>query len=283
VFTHFERLPRNAPAAAPSPRTPPGRVHGTFHSDAQPDRFRGSRRLLRPDRRSGGGCVPITLTGTPRATPRTKKSAETREQLIDATERLICEGGLTSITTQNVARECGVAEGTIYRHFPSREELIVTTLRERLPGEYRMHVDALLANVGTRDVEANLRTFITAIVPIFSAVSPALGMLAADPGLAARNADAMRADGAGPSHLIDQVSEYFYQERTLGRICPSVAPRTAAAMLVALCFYRSLMRYVFGEDPTRLSDADLSRELALIVGRGVAPTREPQETPASVS
>jgi AcrR family transcriptional regulator len=216
-------------------------------------------------------------------TPRTKKSAETREQLIDATERLICDGGLTSITTQNVARACGVAEGTIYRHFPSREELIVTTLRERLPGEYQTHVDALVASVGTRDVETNLRAFIGAIVPIFGIVSPALGMLAADPALAARNADAMRADGVGPTHLIDQVAHYFLQEQGIGRICPSVAPRTAASMLVALCFYRSLMRHVFGEDPTRLTDAGLSRELALILGRGVAPTHGLQETRASGS
>jgi AcrR family transcriptional regulator len=216
-------------------------------------------------------------------TPRTKKSAETREQLIDATERLICDGGLTSITTQNVARACGVAEGTIYRHFPSREELIVTTLRERLPGEYQTHVDALVESVGTRDVETNLRTFIGAIVPIFGIVSPALGMLAADPALAARNADAMRADGVGPTHLIDQVAHYFLQEQGIGRICPSVAPRTAASMLVALCFYRSLMRHVFGEDPTRLTDAGLSRELALILGRGVAPTHGLQETRASGS
>ncbi len=216
-------------------------------------------------------------------TPRTKKSAETREQLIDATERLICGGGLSSITTQNVARECGVAEGTIYRHFPSREELIVATLRERLPGEYQTHIDALVASVGTRDVETNLRAFITAIVPIFGMVSPALGLLAADPALAARNADAMRADGVGPSHLIDEVAQYFLLEQAGGRICPSVAPRTAAAMLVALCFYRSLMRYVFGEDPTRLTDAGLSRELAQILGRGVAPTHGLQETRSSAS
>ncbi len=216
-------------------------------------------------------------------TPRNKKSAETRELLIDATERLICERGLASITTHNVARACGVAEGTIYRHFASREELVVTTLRERLPGEYRPHVEALVTSVGARDVEANLRAFITAIVPIFASVSPALGMLAADPALAARNADAMRADGAGPSRLIDDVAEYFSQEQALGRICPSVAPRTAASMLVALCFYRSLMRYVLGEDPTRLSDAELSRELALILGRGVAPRHGLPETRASGS
>ena len=189
--------------------------------------------------------------------------------MIDATERLICDGGLSSLTTQKVARECGVAEGTIYRHFPSRDELVVTTLRERLPGEFQPHVDALVASAGTATIDENLRGFIRAIVPIFAIIAPAMGMLAADPVLAARNADAMHADGGGPSRLVDQIAGYFREEQRLERICPSIAARTASAMLVAFCFYRSLMQHVFGEDPTRLTDAELSHELAKMLGRGI--------------
>ncbi|MBV8490211.1 MAG: helix-turn-helix transcriptional regulator, partial [Candidatus Eremiobacteraeota bacterium] len=63
------------------------------------------------------------------------RASATREGLIDATESLLREGGLVAVTTQNVARRAGVAEGTIYRHFDSRDALIVCAVRERLRGD----------------------------------------------------------------------------------------------------------------------------------------------------
>jgi AcrR family transcriptional regulator len=201
---------------------------------------------------------------------RIKKSARTRELLIDATERLMCEHGLSNLTTQKVARECGVAEGTIYRHFASREELVVTTLRERLPGEFQPPIDALVRSAGQRDIEQNLRDFIATIAPIFSAIAPTAGMLAADPALAARNAEALRADGSGPSRTVDQLAAYFREEQRLGRIPNEVDPRTAASMLFGFCFYRSLMIHLFAEDPTRLADDDLPQALAVMLGRAVS-------------
>lgn len=50
--------------------------------------------------------------------------SDTREALLDATSALLVEGGLAEATTQKVGRRAGVAEGTIYRHFPSKEALL---------------------------------------------------------------------------------------------------------------------------------------------------------------
>ena len=200
---------------------------------------------------------------------RAQKTASTREQLIDAAERLMCEGGLSELTTQKVAKECGLAEGTIYRHFASREELLVTTLRERLPGEFQPHIDTLVEKAGRGSIEANLREFIANVVPIYSIIAPVLGMLAADPALAARNADALHSDGGGPGRTLDRIAAYFREEQRLGRIPGDVDARTAAGMLVGFCFYRSLIQHLFREDPTQLTDDGLSRELARILGRGV--------------
>ena len=49
---------------------------------------------------------------------------ETREALLDAAAALMAEGGPAATTTQKVAQKAGVAEGTIYRHFPNKEALI---------------------------------------------------------------------------------------------------------------------------------------------------------------
>jgi AcrR family transcriptional regulator len=203
------------------------------------------------------------------ALARTRKAATTREQLIDAAERVMCENGLSALTTQKVAKECGLAEGTIYRHFASREELLVTTLRERLPGEFQPHIDALVEKAGHGSIEANLREFIAQVVPIYSIVAPVLGMLAADPGLAARNAQALHADGGGPGRTLDRIAAYFREEQRLGRIPADIDARTAAGILVGFCFYRSLIQHLFREDPTHLTDDALPQELARILGRGV--------------
>ncbi len=199
----------------------------------------------------------------------TSRAETTRERLIGATERLICGGGLSAVTTQNVARECGFAEGTIYRHFESREDLVLTVLRERLPGEFQPAVDALVQGAGEGDLNQGLATFLASVLPIFSIMSPAAGMLAADPALARRNAEALRADGKSPSHLLSQVASYFREEQRLGRISRDVNPNAAAGLMIGFCFYRSLMQHLFGEDPTGLSDADLPSAIASILARGV--------------
>jgi len=209
------------------------------------------------------------LSAAPVTEPRTRKSSSTREQLIDAAEHLMCEGGLANLTTKTVARECGVAEGTIYRHFASREELVVTTLRERLPGEFQPHIDALVAKAGHGTIEQNLCEFVATIAPIFSIIAPTLGMLAADPSLAARNAEAMHADGSGPGLLVHRIANYFREEQRLGRVSKEVDARAAAGMLVSFCFYRSLMLHLFGEDPTGLNEASLPEALSTVIGRGV--------------
>lgn len=47
----------------------------------------------------------------------------TREALLQAAGELLAELGYADMTTAAVARKAGVAEGTIYRHFPSKEAL----------------------------------------------------------------------------------------------------------------------------------------------------------------
>lgn len=221
------------------------------------------------------------------------KAATTRERLIGATESLMCEGGLAAVTTQNVARTCGVAEGTIYRHFESREELIVTVLRERLRGEFQTPVQALARGAGKGALDEGLSAFIAAVLPIFALLAPIAAMLAADPVLAAKNAAALRAEGKSPSHLLSQLADYVREEQRLGRVSSDVDARAAAGLMVGLCFYRGLMQALFGEDPTGLSDAAVPGAVATILTHGLQDPRvsKPQSkktrratgTPSAVS
>lgn len=54
-------------------------------------------------------------------------------RIIDAAHQLMLTIGLARATTKEIARAAGCSEAALYKHFPSKEELFVAVLRERLP------------------------------------------------------------------------------------------------------------------------------------------------------
>jgi AcrR family transcriptional regulator len=50
--------------------------------------------------------------------------AATREAILDAVERRLLDAGLDELTFAQIAQEAGVSERTVYRHFPTRDELL---------------------------------------------------------------------------------------------------------------------------------------------------------------
>jgi AcrR family transcriptional regulator len=55
--------------------------------------------------------------------------APTRERLLAAARQVIEEGGYAAATVAAIAERAGVASGTLYRHFASKEELFVELFR----------------------------------------------------------------------------------------------------------------------------------------------------------
>jgi AcrR family transcriptional regulator len=63
--------------------------------------------------------------------------AQTRQRIVDATRELHGEQGIAATSWDDIAARAGVGVGTVYRHFPSLDELIPAC------GEITMHVLAL--------------------------------------------------------------------------------------------------------------------------------------------
>ena len=61
----------------------------------------------------------------------------TRERLLAAARALIEEGGYGAVSVVAIAERAGVAAGTLYRHFASKEELFVEVFRTVCGGEER--------------------------------------------------------------------------------------------------------------------------------------------------
>jgi len=75
-----------------------------------------------------------------------KKSYFTRkEQIIISTIELIDELGIDNLSIHEIARKENITEGALYRHFKSKEEIIIETLR------YYAHFDSNIVNTITQN------------------------------------------------------------------------------------------------------------------------------------
>lgn len=55
---------------------------------------------------------------------------KTKDRILEVAREMIAEGGYHSTTTALLAAKAGISEGTIYRHFESKEDILVTILDE---------------------------------------------------------------------------------------------------------------------------------------------------------
>jgi len=67
-----------------------------------------------------------------RPTMRYKAGIETRDRILDATRSLIAEKGLEGTTIKAVCEEAGVLLGSFYNLFPSKEQAILTVVRQAI-------------------------------------------------------------------------------------------------------------------------------------------------------
>jgi AcrR family transcriptional regulator len=74
-------------------------------------------RILRRRDRGDTGAVP------PTARPPRKDAAANRERVVDAAMALVRREG-ERVPMADIARQAGVGIGTVYRHFPTREDLL---------------------------------------------------------------------------------------------------------------------------------------------------------------
>jgi AcrR family transcriptional regulator len=54
--------------------------------------------------------------------------AQIRDAILDAAERLLAQLGFKKTTMDDLAREAGIGKGTVYLHFPSKEEVALCTI-----------------------------------------------------------------------------------------------------------------------------------------------------------
>jgi AcrR family transcriptional regulator len=175
------------------------------------------------------------------------RSRETRRQILEAAERVLREKGMPGASTREIAREAGVADGTLYVHFHDRVDLFMALIQEHLPA-FVEPLKLLPHRAGRRSVKANLaevlEAFITwhqKLIPVFSAVN-------ADPSLSEALRIRLSERKEGPHLSVAAVERYLELEQQLGRVNPKANPKTIAILLFGAPHYWNSCVHSVGND-----------------------------------
>lgn len=90
--------------------------------------------------------------------------AQRRAQILDVAGAMFAEYGYNGVSTHTVAQQCGVSEGLLFHHFPSKAEIYAAVVARRfdqLDEEMRRAAEQLPQNSPKRDtVRALLLTYL---------------------------------------------------------------------------------------------------------------------------
>jgi AcrR family transcriptional regulator len=92
---------------------------------------------------------------TPKSKPRTKPAEQRRDDLLDAAAAIVAAEGAEKITVDAVTFHAGVAKGTFYTYFSSKDD-VLQALRDRLGAEILDQHERSLAELDPDDHVARL-------------------------------------------------------------------------------------------------------------------------------
>lgn len=165
--------------------------------------------------------------------------ATTSQKLICATERLLRRDGLARVTTREIAREAGVAEGALYHHFSDKAELLHAVVEQSM-GDFREVLENLPLQVGQNTVRENLEHMLQTAFAFQFRIAPIVGSLLADHSLLTRTREILKERCIGPRRSAEALAAYLQAEQRLGRVAAEVVPLSAAELLLAGGFHAAM-------------------------------------------
>jgi AcrR family transcriptional regulator len=138
-------------------------------------------------------------------------SARTRRRLLDAARAALEDADdIGQVTMHGIARAAGVGQGTIYRHFPSREDLLLAV--------YHVDVEQLVATapalLAAHPPREALRRWVDQLVS-YGQVKRGLGQI-----VQAATSDAIRSQWRPP--VLDALSQLVQAGQASGDIRPDI-------------------------------------------------------------
>lgn len=154
---------------------------------------------------------------------------DVREQLFDATERILLRDGPSALTSRAVTDEAGVAKGVLHRHFADFDAFLAEFVVDRVD---RMdpQAAALRESAGTGTVAGNLTDALTAL---FDSVAVAIVPLVTfRTRLRVLLRRTLPAGVPVLTEAVGVIESYLVAERDLGRLAPGADVGTLAPTLI---------------------------------------------------
>lgn len=177
--------------------------------------------------------------------------------------------GLAHATTRSIATHAGCSEGTIYRHFKSKEDIFLAVLSERMP-EFLPMMRNISDQVGKGNINSQLTAIMKSALAFYKATIPITVSVFSEPQLLNQYRLWMNNNNVGPHRAVELLAEYISREQELGRVNQLVGPLAAAEALLGSCYLRAYSRQFAAVVPT--SDNKFIADTISLLFRGMQPS-----------
>jgi AcrR family transcriptional regulator len=180
--------------------------------------------------------------GTPAARPAAK--VPMRERIVAAATELFYAQGLRAVSAEKIIAQVGITKVTFYRHFPTKDDLIVAYLERRAKWE--------------RDAIAQARQAASDVPGVFRIVAEAIGAESCRPGFRGCPFINAAAEYADPEHpvrrAVDAHRRWFRQ--TIAELLDEINVPDSARVADQLVMLRDgAMVSGYLSDPSTVGDA----------------------------
>src|SRR5690348_12798301 len=88
------------------------------------------------------------------------RGGDKRERILDAAERIFARHGFFAAKVSDVAKEAGVADGTIYLYFKSKDDLLISLFERRMQQVNETLRGAIAGKPPREQLRAFVRTYL---------------------------------------------------------------------------------------------------------------------------
>ena len=182
---------------------------------------------------------------------RARETSEARQRILETADRLFYQDGIRAVGIDCIIAEANVAKMSLYKHFPSKDDLILAVLRHREEGVLKFFRSATERHA--KKTKNPLRAFFAALKEWFE--TPGFR------GCAFQNAAVELADPTHPGTGFVRGHKQRFAEFLRGLVEQSVGKRAAkVAPAVTLLVEGAIVTAVIQGKPDA---ADVARDAAL--------------------
>ena len=190
----------------------------------------------------------------------------TRDQIVTATRKLIEDRGIAHITSKQIAQAAGCAEGTIFRHFARKEDLLLAAVLANFPSLR----EALMSISGGTPRE-RLQRLALNVIRFFGQITPAAVAVLSDAELTRRHRETMHEHNGGPQRLYMAVGRFVESEQARGALHADLSSAHISSALLGPCFFRVFTRLSLGTNALEITDEEFVVGLVDTLWHGLRP------------